>query len=54
MLRDMLNDWLYRLRALILRTVALGPRHGWAISERIQQVSQDVLRVPFALRQEIS
>ncbi len=27
------------------RTVALGPRHGWAISERIQQVSQDVLRV---------
>ena len=33
------------LDLLILRTVALGPRHGWAISERIQQVSQDVLRV---------
>ena len=33
------------LGLLILRTVALGPRHGWAISERIQQVSQDMLRV---------
>ena len=33
------------LDLLILRTVALGPRHGWAISERIQQVSQDMLRV---------
>ena len=33
------------LDLLILRTVALGPRHGWAISERIQQVSQDALRV---------
>ena len=33
------------LDLLILRTVALGPRHGWAISERIQQVSQDVLCV---------
>jgi PadR family transcriptional regulator PadR len=25
--------------------VALGPQHGWAISERIQQVSKEVLRV---------
>ncbi len=33
------------LDLLILRTVALGPRHGWAISERIQQVSQDVVQV---------
>ena len=33
------------LDLLILRSVALGPRHGWAISERIQQVSQDVLCV---------
>jgi transcriptional regulator len=33
------------LDLLILRTLALGPRHGWAISERILQVSRDVLRV---------
>ena len=33
------------LDLLILRTVALGPQHGWAISERIQQVSSDVLAV---------
>ena len=30
---------------LILRTVALGPQHGWAISERIQQISRKVLQV---------
>jgi PadR family transcriptional regulator, regulatory protein PadR len=34
------------LDLLILRTLALEPQHGWAISERIQQVSRDVLRVP--------
>jgi transcriptional regulator len=34
------------LDLLILRTLALGPRHGWAIAERIQQVSQDALQVP--------
>ena len=33
------------LDLLILRTLALGPQHGWAISERIQQVSSEVLRV---------
>lgn len=33
------------LDLLILRTLALGPRHGWAISERIQQVSSEVLQV---------
>jgi transcriptional regulator len=33
------------LDLLILRTLEAGPRHGWAISERIQQISQDVLRV---------
>ncbi|MGA2609213.1 MAG: PadR family transcriptional regulator [Terriglobia bacterium] len=33
------------LDLLILRTVALGPQHGWAISERIQRISSDVLRV---------
>src|SRR5215208_4583934 len=34
------------LDLLILRTLALEPQHGWAISERIQQVSRDVLQVP--------
>jgi PadR family transcriptional regulator PadR len=33
------------LDLLILRTLALGAQHGWAISERIQQISSDVLRV---------
>lgn len=33
------------LDLLILRTLALEPQHGWAISERIQQISSDVLRV---------
>jgi PadR family transcriptional regulator PadR len=33
------------LDLLILRTLTGEPRHGWAISERIQQLSQDVLRV---------
>jgi PadR family transcriptional regulator, regulatory protein PadR len=33
------------LNLLILRTVALGPQHGWAISERVQQMSSDVLRI---------
>jgi PadR family transcriptional regulator, regulatory protein PadR len=33
------------LDLLILKTLALGPQHGWAVSERIQQVSSEVLRV---------
>ena len=33
------------LDLLILRTLAAGPRHGWAIAKRIQQVSNDVLQV---------
>jgi PadR family transcriptional regulator PadR len=33
------------LDLLILRTLQIGPMHGWAISERIQQVSEDVLQV---------
>jgi transcriptional regulator len=33
------------LDLLILRTLQSGPQHGWAISERIQQISQNVLRV---------
>src|SRR5664280_2689777 len=34
------------LDLLILRTLSLQPMHGWAVSERIQQISSDVLRVP--------
>ena len=33
------------LDLLILRTLQTGPQHGWAISERIQQISRDVLQV---------
>ncbi|MGE5647577.1 MAG: PadR family transcriptional regulator [Acidobacteriota bacterium] len=33
------------LDLLILKTVSLEPKHGWAIAKRIQQVSQDVLQV---------
>ena len=34
------------LDLLILRTLALEPQHGWAISERVQQLSSDVLQIP--------
>ena len=33
------------LDLLILRSLQLGPNHGWGIAERIQQVSKDVLQV---------
>lgn len=33
------------LDMLILKTLALEPAHGWAIAQRIRQVSQDVLQV---------
>jgi transcriptional regulator len=33
------------LDLLILKTLALEPQHGWAISERIQQISSEVLRI---------
>jgi transcriptional regulator len=33
------------LDLLILRTLALESLHGWAISERVQQLSTDVLQV---------
>ena len=33
------------LDLLILRALALEPQHGWAISERLQQISKDVLQV---------
>ena len=33
------------LDLLILRALALEPQHGWAISERLQQISREVLQV---------
>jgi PadR family transcriptional regulator PadR len=33
------------LDLLILRTLALVAQHGWAIAERVQQLSSDVLRI---------
>jgi len=33
------------LALLILRTLQTGSLHGWAISERIQQISEDVLQI---------
>jgi PadR family transcriptional regulator, regulatory protein PadR len=33
------------LDLLILRTISNEPLHGWAISERLQQVSAEALRV---------
>ena len=32
------------LDLLIMRTIALEPLHGWAIAQRIQQISDDLLR----------
>ena len=33
------------LDLLILKTVALEPMHGWAIAQRIQRMSNDILQV---------
>jgi PadR family transcriptional regulator, regulatory protein PadR len=33
------------LDLLILKTIALEPKHGWAIAKRIEQVSENVLQV---------
>jgi len=33
------------LDLLILKTIALEPLHGWAIAQRIRQLSNDVLQV---------
>ena len=33
------------LDLLILKTLELEPKHGWAIAKRIQQISNDVLKV---------
>src|SRR5215475_11920106 len=34
------------LDLLILKTVALGPVHGYAIAQRLQQISRDVVQIP--------
>jgi len=34
------------LDLLILKALSLEPQHGWAISERLHQVSQATLQVP--------
>jgi PadR family transcriptional regulator, regulatory protein PadR len=34
------------LDLLILKVVAVGPVHGYAIAQRLQQVSRDVVQVP--------
>jgi PadR family transcriptional regulator PadR len=33
------------LDLLILKTLSLGPQHGWAISERLQQISTGVVQI---------
>src|SRR5437879_11195056 len=33
------------LDLLILKTLALAPMHGWAVSERLQQISRDALQI---------
>ena len=40
--RDMVQG---TLEMLVLKTLALEPMHGWAIAQRIRQVSKDVLLV---------
>jgi transcriptional regulator len=34
------------LDLLILKALSLGPQHGWAISERLHQVSRATLQIP--------
>ncbi len=34
------------LDLLILKAVSLAPLHGWAISERIRQVTHEALQIP--------
>ena len=33
------------LDLLILKTISLEPKHGWAVAKRIQQISDEVLQV---------
>lgn len=34
------------LDLLILKSLSLGPQHGWAISERIRTVSREAMQIP--------
>ena len=34
------------LDMLVLRTLAAGPLHGYAIAQRLQQISKDYFQVP--------
>ncbi len=34
------------LDLLILKTLSLGPMHGWAISERLHDISRATLKIP--------
>jgi len=34
------------LDLLILRALALGPKHGWAVAERLHQISHSTLQIP--------
>lgn len=40
--RDLLQG---TLDLLVLRTLEQGPRHGWSIAKRIQEMSRDILKV---------
>ena len=33
------------LDMLILKTISIEPKHGWAIAKRIQQVSREALQI---------
>ena len=33
------------LDLLILKVLALGPLHGWGVSQRIREISEEILRV---------
>ena len=44
--RDRKNDILQgTLALLVLKTLQMGPMHGWGITLHIQQLSNDILRV---------
>jgi PadR family transcriptional regulator, regulatory protein PadR len=45
MLGDQLDLPQGTLDLLILKTLALEPRHGWAISERLRQISSATLNI---------
>ena len=46
MLPDRLDLPQGTLDLLILKALSLAPQHGWGISERIRQISREVLDVP--------